>query len=226
MCSLGKGAVVESPVGGIPVHKTRFEVLGTEDDEEEKFPMIEVVKVPEASGTRVRKLINKFERVPRKRWSKMDCGADCECGTAHLIQQVESGTKSGKEGTGSKVMNLSFQVADVQKPLVSVKRIAEKGNYVSFGPGAEDNYILSKGTGDKLMLRPNGRGSYMMDVNFVNGERTEITVDSGAEESVCPWDWGAQFAVVPAERWMAFRNASGGLINQYGTREVRVVSPF
>ena len=125
-----------------------------------------------------------------------------------------------------KRMSLSFQVADVQKPLVSVKRIVEKGNYVSFGPGTEDNYVLSKLTGDKLMLRPNGKGSYLMDVSFVGGGHAEITVASGAEESVCPWNWGTQFAVKPASKWMTFKNASGGVINHYGTREVLVVSPF
>ena len=65
-----------------------------------------------------------------------------------------------------------------------------------------------------------------MDVCFMNGGKTEITVDSGAEESVCPWHWGTQFEVRPAERWMTFRNASGGTINHYGTREVKVVSLF
>ena len=76
------------------------------------------------------------------------------------------------------------------------------------------------------MLRPNGKGSYLMDVSFVGGGRAEITVDSGAEESVCPWDWGVQFEVKPASKWMTFQNASGGVINHYGTREVMVVSPF
>ena len=85
---------------------------------------------------------------------------------------------------------------------------------------------MNKESGDKMMLRPNGRGSYLMDVNFVGGGRAEITVDSGAEESVCPWDWGTQFQLRPASKWMTFRNASGGIINHYGTREVMVVSPF
>eukprot|EP00973_Karenia_brevis_P088142 12221346-Karenia_brevis.AAC.1 len=40
----------------------------------------------------------------------------------------------------------------------------------------------------------------MMRVNFVGGGETEVTVDSGAEESVCPWDWGQQFGCrVPQE---------------------------
>ena len=57
---------------------------------------------------------------------------------------------------------------------------------MGFGPDEGDNYILNKLTGDKLMLRPNGKGSYLMDVQFVGGGKAEITVDSGAEESVCP----------------------------------------
>ena len=90
-------------------------------------------------------------------------------------------------------MNLSFQVASVKRLLIPVKRIVEKGNFVSFGPKEEDNYIYNKTLGDKVMLKSNGKGSYLMDVCFVGGNRRTITVDSGAEEDVCPWEWGSQF---------------------------------
>ena len=90
-------------------------------------------------------------------------------------------------------MALTFQVAEVKKPLTSVKRITEKGNQVCFGPGKEDKFILNVETGDKVLLRKNRRGSYLLDVVSANGRKTEITVDSGAEESVCPWDWGEEF---------------------------------
>ena len=123
-------------------------------------------------------------------------------------------------------MCLGFQVADVKKPLISVRRIVEKGNHVSFGPRDEDNYIINKSSGDKMMLKPNGRGSYLMEVCFVGGGRTEITVDSGAEENVCPWDWGSQFTTRQVDRRMNFRNASGGYIEHYGQRDVLVTSPF
>ena len=83
-------------------------------------------------------------------------------------------------------------MADVKKPLVAVKRIVKKGNYVSFGPDAGDNYLMNNKSGDKLMLKPNGKGSYLMQVDFAGVGRTEITVDSAAEESVCPWDWGGR----------------------------------
>ena len=87
-------------------------------------------------------------------------------------------------------MSLRFQVADVKKPLMSVKRIVEQGDHVGFGPGEGDNYMLNKESGSKMILKCNGKGSYLMQVRFLGGEKTEITVDSGAEEKVCPWEWG------------------------------------
>jgi hypothetical protein len=136
----------------------------------------------------------------------------------------ESVTSEKKE---SRVMNLGFQVADVKKPLIAVKRITEKGNHVMFGPQQEDNYIWNKATGQKMMLKPKGRGSYAMEVQFVGGEKTSIIVDSGAEESVCPWDWGERlFGTQHSREHMQFKNASGGTIPHWGQREVKVTSTF
>ena len=60
----------------------------------------------------------------------------------------------------------------------------------------------------------------------MGGEKTEITVDSGAEENVCPWEWENQFKMVDADNWMPFRDASGGTIPHHGRRDVLVASPF
>ena len=107
------------------------------------------------------------------------------------------------DSTSRKVIKRSveirFQVTDVRKPLASVRRIVENGNEVCFGPGEKDNYIINKASGDKLILRPNGRGSYLMDVSFVGVDKTSITVDSGAEENVCPLEWGEQFGIQQVE---------------------------
>ena len=65
-----------------------------------------------------------------------------------------------------------------------------------------------------------------MDVSFVGGGRTEITVDSGAEENVCPWNWGLKFGTRSVDHPMSFRNASGGVIEHYGSRVVKVESTF
>ena len=122
-------------------------------------------------------------------------------------------------------MGMTFQVTDVKKPLMSVKRIVEKGNYVVFGPNPEDNYIENRDYGDRVMLRREG-GSFLMDAKFVGGGMTKITIDSGAEENVCPKEWGEMFELKEPERKQTFRNASGGKIEHYGCRDVLLLSPF
>ena len=119
-----------------------------------------------------------------------------------------------------------FQVAEVRRPLISVKKIMEKGNHVCFGPKDEDNYIINKSSGDKMMLNQVGKGSYVMEVSFTGGETTQIIVDSGAEDSVCPWAWGEQFGIREPERWLNLRNASGDEIPHYGSRDVFLQSTF
>ena len=54
----------------------------------------------------------------------------------------------------------------------------------------------------------------------VCGVRTEITVDSAADESVCPRGWAAHFGTDPVERKLQLVNASGGPIGHYGSRQV------
>ena len=94
-------------------------------------------------------------------------------------------------------MTMQFQVADVRKALAAVWKICENGNVVQFGPSEEDNFIKNKVTGKTIKMRKKG-GSYVIDVDFVVEEvkdgarilqqtgKGEITVDSAAEESVCP----------------------------------------
>ena len=52
------------------------------------------------------------------------------------------------------------------------------------------------------------------------GVRAEITVDSAADESVCPRQWAAHFGTGPKERDLKLVNASGGPIAHYGSRKV------
>ena len=46
----------------------------------------------------------------------------------------------------------------------------------------------------------------------------EITIDSAAEESVCPKDWGAAYPLKDPAKWLRFTNASGGKMGHYGER--------
>ena len=51
-------------------------------------------------------------------------------------------------------------------------------------------------------------------------------MDSGAEENVCPWNWGKQFGMRDPKVWMHFRDASGNEIPHHGERDVLVKSTF
>ena len=119
-------------------------------------------------------------------------------------------------------MRIKFQVADVKKPLMSVKRIVERGNRVVFS--GSGSYIINDKTGDRLELKENGKGSYVMDVSFIGGAKGRITVDSGAEENVCPVDWGHKFRVNERVPEIKFRGADGNLIQHHGERLVVVTS--
>lgn len=114
----------------------------------------------------------------------------------------------------------------MKKPLIAVKRITEKGNKVCFGPETEDNYIINEKVGHKVPLRPSGTGSYLMDVSLDSGQKTVITVDSGTEENVCPWEWGQEYGTFAPLKMIKFNGADGSPIAHWGRRPVRVTSPF
>jgi hypothetical protein len=63
-----------------------------------------------------------------------------------------------------------------------------------------------------VALKPNGRGSYLMMVKFEGGSETEIVVDSGAEENVCPRWWGSSFGLEKADKQLHLRSAGGRLL--------------
>jgi hypothetical protein len=68
---------------------------------------------------------------------------------------------------GCDIASVKFQVTDVVKPLVSVKRIIERGNTVSFGATASDCFIQNVTSGKRIHFRPHG-GSFVLDVDFLS----------------------------------------------------------
>jgi hypothetical protein len=72
--------------------------------------------------------------------------------------------KFNNEGK-SRAMN--FHITDVKKPLGAVCRIAEKGNYVCFGPNPNDNYIMNLQTSEKIMMKRE-RGTYVLEAEFMD----------------------------------------------------------
>ena len=152
----------------------------------------------------------KMKRIKKREWKKVDlCNVEGE----------------GEEG-GTSTIKVDFQVAAVKKPLMSVKRICENGNRVCFGPKNGVNYVINAETKKKVHLRPNGKGSYLLDAKFKGGEDISVVVDSGAEENVCPYWWGEQFGISEPKAWLNFSGANGAKIPHYGKRAIVMESTF
>ena len=66
---------------------------------------------------------------------------------------------------------------------------------MAFGPGPLDNFIENGKTGDKIFMRKTPSGSFVLDIDFRDDGSSNIVVDSGAEENVCPKSWGSQFGL-------------------------------
>ena len=117
----------------------------------------------------------------------VDSGAEESVWPAKLLQEiptvrkkflVANGQEMGHYGrkkikfggeTGS-VKTMSFEVTDVTKPLVAVRRIMEKGNEVHFG---KECYIRNVHTGERIPMRRKG-GSYVIDID-VNIDEESFT---------------------------------------------------
>jgi hypothetical protein len=63
---------------------------------------------------------------------------------------------------GNRLIGLPFTVCDVKKPLVSVKKICEKGNIIQFGPSSKESFIMNVKSKEKIYLIEEN-GQYMME---------------------------------------------------------------
>jgi len=155
-----------------------------------------------------------------------------EGGSEVYIAAVPAG---GGKVQVDKVMQMGFEVSDGKKPLAAVWRIADQGNLVQFGPSAEHNKITNIKSGAVVPLEKKG-GAYILRVDMrrksEKGEWescgvAEVTIDSAAEESVCPKAWAEGFPIKPLTGGpMNFRTASGAPMGHYGSRNVTFCSVF
>ena len=133
------------------------------------------------------------EAKPKKRWAALgvgdivvDSAADESCwpkgqGDAfptkpskrNLVLKTANGGTMGHYGekdiafqNGGDIGGLKFQVTDVTKPLLAVRRLVEKGNVVSFGPEDNQNYIHNTTSGKRVPMEKKG-GSFVIRAAFV-----------------------------------------------------------
>ena len=69
-------------------------------------------------------------------------------------------------GEGKDPVGLRFQVTDVRKPLLAVRRLVERGNKVVLAGGEEESYIMNVATGVKIPIKKKG-GSFVIEAHFV-----------------------------------------------------------
>ena len=109
-------------------------------------------------------------------WPKDLGGAfETKPSTKNILLRTANGGEMGhygekeitfRSGASEDVIGLRFQVTDVKKPLLAVRRLVERGNVVSFGPGPNDNYIQNIETSKKIPMEKRG-GSFVIQAHFV-----------------------------------------------------------
>ena len=63
-------------------------------------------------------------------------------------------------------MGLTFQVTDVKKPILLVRRLVAKGNHVVLSSGEGESYIMSIESQVRVPIKKKG-GSFVIEARFV-----------------------------------------------------------
>jgi len=101
--------------------------------------------------------------------------------TANGGEMKHYGEKEVTFKNGETKVGMKFQVTDVKKPLLAVRRLVERGNVVCFGSEPGESYIKHKETGQKIPMEKQG-GSFVIKAHFVK----EVMAVPKAEEGLEP----------------------------------------
>ena len=69
-------------------------------------------------------------------------------------------------GESKDQIGLRFQVIDVRKPLLAVRRLVEMGNAVVLAGDDEESYIMNNATKVKIPIKKKG-GAFVIEAHFV-----------------------------------------------------------
>ena len=73
---------------------------------------------------------------------------------------------------------MTFQVADVKKPLLAARRLVGRCSSVSFGPSPEDNHITNEHTCVVIPMGKRG-GPFVIKAHFMKEINKEAPVFTG-----------------------------------------------
>lgn len=196
----------EPPPGLDKTRHNVFNVLAEDEDAEDDMETCYVCDVQSGSDADDKGTIRKTETQRRcTEWASLglgqiavDSAADESCwpkglGDAYqtkpskrnIVLKTANGGEMAHYGekditfktrASEDVVGLKFQVTDVKKPLLAVRRLVEKGNMVNFGPEPDQNYIFNVTTGKKIPMVKKG-GAFVIEAHFLK----EITGEAEAE---------------------------------------------
>jgi hypothetical protein len=113
---------------------------------------------------------------------------------------------------------MTFNVANVAKPLAAAGKIVDAGNRVVLD--AKGSYIEHIATGERMELRKE-KGVYVFDVVLDDNDPMSITLDSGAGVSVWPKDLKKEIKLGPKQEGLKMIAANGTIIENVGTKAIR-----
>lgn len=159
--------------------------------------------------------------------------AECPSWQSQQVNEIAEGTEPQAVASVGGVWSIS-----------QVRKVTPKGHHAELPPGLENRWQEVPGRWRPKTRKPQNGGIEATGGRFsvlsvcqvekdeaeaeaaaeVCGVITEITVDSAAEESVCPRGWADQFGLHPVTKGQELKlvNASGGKIHHYGSRKVAI----
>jgi hypothetical protein len=121
---------------------------------------------------------------------------------------------------------MKFHVANVSKPLAAAGKVVEAGNRVVLDQHC--SYVEHIATGERMHLRKE-KGVYVFDVELEDGDKSTITLDSGAGVNVWPRGHKDNIPMEAKNEHLRMFAANGTRIEHDGTKQVRfkgIASPF
>jgi hypothetical protein len=135
--------------------------------------------------------------------------------------QVGSDSKemagSGRKQKWTRASCMTFNVANVAKPLAAAGKVVAAGNRVVLDE--KESYIEHIATGEKMQLRKE-KGVYVFDVKFEDDETAVITLDSGAGVNVWPKGMKNDIKLEPRQEGLRMIAANGTAIENVGTKKI------
>ena len=184
----------------------------------DRVDLSRVENSPTKSSTRSVTTVNRFISL-----AECDGGEEDEEFVQVEVNAVQVGSDSkemagsGRKQKWTRASCMTFNVANVAKPLAAAGKVVAAGNRVVLDE--KESYIEHIATGEKMQLRKE-KGVYVFDVKFEDDETAVITLDSGAGVNVWPKGMKNDIKLEPRQEGLRMIAANGTAIENVGTKKI------